>query len=339
MPRIAVAILVVVTIGGAIAINTARYPVVWEMVSPTTRSVAPTPSLPEAAPAPVARESQEMDLSEVAPPPIRRGIPSRGDLTVGLPDAAGSELGEFGLTESRDDEYRSSGLTSGVDSMRLVSDPSSQPLPDAVNLEPREATRQEPRRHEPRRHESSLTSEGSAGLDSTAQGGMGWTVDRLSPIVASSDNMRRQRAVPSPAAPIVFGAAAYSGAAVGLGPRHDVSSSSAAPENHYSEKWPARVSPILKYAAQPAAAKDESDDWRADRPLVPIVRSGEDSSLETSSARANDDSALSNASTSESGSSAIRRLPGVPKSDETTPWIMPPRSADSPIPIYPRTGK
>ncbi|HBO44001.1 MAG TPA: hypothetical protein DD670_08725 [Planctomycetaceae bacterium] len=328
MPRIAVAILVVVTIGGAIAINTARYPVVWEMVAPTPRSVAPTPALPEAATLPVVREPEEVDLSEVAPPSVRRRMPIKESLAVGSPDAAGSGFGAFDSTESGDDEYRLPERTSGADSMRLVSDPSKQGSPDAVNLEQRDATRMEPGRNE-----AASTSADSSRLDSARPSGMGGAVDRSPPVGAALNNTPRQPAVASPAAPIVFGAAATPGRPP------DGSSSATAMENHYSERWPAQVSPILKYAAQPAAEKDESNDWRADRPLVPIVRSEDGSSSGKSSATADGSPVSPKNSSSESGSATVRRLPGVPMRDETTPWIMPPRSADNPIPTYPSTRK
>ena len=67
MPRIAVALMVVGTIGVSIGINTARFPVVWEMVGGSSTEAPPKDAAPAPVPS-VSRPPEPVDLSDVAPP-------------------------------------------------------------------------------------------------------------------------------------------------------------------------------------------------------------------------------------------------------------------------------
>jgi hypothetical protein len=112
MPRIAMAVAVVVTVGLSIGINIARFPAVWEMVnSPGVASASP----PIASPSASFEPGSAADLSRMAPP---------GSLGAPPLDAAGpirvAESAPIATEDKSDKPGSSEPLPQGVPA-RLVS--------------------------------------------------------------------------------------------------------------------------------------------------------------------------------------------------------------------------
>ena len=311
MPRIAVAVLVVATIGGAIGINTVRYPIVWEMVNASRTKTVDEIDLPEPA-VTGSREPQTVDLSEVAPPPLGRDA-TREQGAAELPEPTSLDSAELDAPARR-----LSRTSSAEDSMHLVSDRSTEKISTTTGLAQGKTARQEFNDHGEGTRSTDLPSRTvpSPGRAETA-------VDPSISERFGSHEIERQRTPASPTAPIVFGPISRGDAAIESPSRRNVSRLSRPSPQANSQKWPAQVSPILKYAAQPSV-ENPATASTDERRLVPVVQRDDEPSADTSF---------------DGDSMAVSRLPGVPTSDDTASWAMSPRSADSPIPVYPATGR
>ncbi len=313
MPRIAVAIMVIVTVGISIGINTARFPVVWEMVS--THHVKPLPK--ELAPAPmpsVSCPAEAVDLSSFAPPATND---SSSDMRapIRVPQSPTPEA-----PDSEGNDVQSAYPFPGSDPTHLV----SEPLADV------------------RRQPGGLETGTSGPLEPTTDGpdyaGMdhGQNPDEPPAESSSSENASSERPLHQTPAPIVFGLPARAPSNATL----NISAANATGPNHGAARpaatgavllpagpttWPARMVPSLKFAAKPPIADVGLHDWRTERPLVPIVwpDQGRSATVSTPGALA----------------SSIERLPKVEPTDQAAPWKELRRLPASPIPIYPSTGQ
>jgi len=304
MPRIAVAVMVVLTIGVSIGINVARFPVVWDMVNHSPKGVLPQEPLP--MPVPPAVPSQEVvDLGDFSPPTALGSSSRTGAEGRATPSP------RSGPTASRSAERSASSPSSaGGSSMHLVSEPRSGtagPLNDTL---------------------------ARAGSDGGAVGRESSMADSAAVGLFPGDTLARD-AVPKTARPITFGpltaatpigrgsgGAGWTAPAAGSAEGKSVTAPVDCPE---ATTWPAQLAPTLKLGAKPLLGNGEFDEWREEEPMVPIHRPN------GVTARA--------ASTRDSPASSVERLPRILPSDVTTPWSEYDRRPEISKAIYPSTGQ
>jgi len=304
MPRIAVAVMVVVTMGVCIGINTVRFPVVWEMINTPRAANAPRVQAatqePVTAPTPAPpRGTRAIDLSDMAPPMIHGDLPEAQGLmrTLGSPEPDVLDGGN---------DTQSAYPSSGGNSMHFVSEPSAKMArprdgPDTSAGRDLAVTNNAP--------SSEIPSPGT--LPHGSGPSHDTPVDTAAPIVFGPGPAERNDSS-SDAAVTRPPGTSNTGAGAGADTLPEASAE--------STPWPAQMSPILKFAAKPRIPGGELGDWRAERPLVPIDWPDDKPSPTSSSW------------------SLVERLPEVEPTEQIAPWARFNRPPDSPIPIYPSTG-
>jgi hypothetical protein len=314
MPRIAVAILVVAAIGGGIAVNTAKFPAVWRMMDGSRAPAASKSS--EAVLVPTEAKvspSEPIDLGAVAPPAIDDQRPDARD-PIAVPVSSSSQAAAEG------DGWGANDSSAGGGAMHVVAEPPHGAGGSASGGEVGGAT----------------PTDDSRGMESM-----------LSNAPAQSPGVEGTRgAAPSPATPIVFGPGpSYRGNATrttgtlrapgaGASPGPTTTSgmrgaaSGSAIGFDASTTWPAQMSPTLKFTRKPAlpeAPPSEPDATGDERPLVPVVWPDRKRPSEKAKSTA-------------VSSSVVERLPPV-EPPAAIPGKGPRPPAETPIPIYPSTGK
>lgn len=255
MPRIAVAILVVVTIGACIGINVVRYPVVWEMVGrPPHRMVAPQTQTP-APTQPRIVPQEVVDLRAYAPPMVHASsAPPNEPSDAADPPGSNAARPQGDAIESPTDS------TAGGGTMHFISESARDRDPMAGGA---------------------ATGESRPPSD--------WA-DSSAPALLPTDATATD-AVAGAARPIAFGPA--TGASVSSQPdRVGASAPAAAGEGRLpgfspegdadATPWPAQLAPTLKLGAKPAIGDDAPSDVR-DEPMVPILRPKQAESTASSS--------------------------------------------------------
>lgn len=303
MPRIAVAIMVVLMIGVSIGLNTAQFPVVRKMLNRSASNAASQ----TASPAPLAAEPvessrQDVDLSQFAPPTIQA---ASSDVPA-LPES----------TPSPTSETNGSGTTD----LHTSVNPSSDASPDggAMHL-----VSQRP----PIDGQSNNVSQ-SLGTSSILLGEEQDAAREPAPGLLPGDPGAAGPLFPEPARPIAFGPAPTPiDSTLPAGRFSPRNVENAAPfDASESTTWPAETAPTLKLAAKPVIdAGGDDGDWREQRPLVPLRPPS-------------DQTAATTVSTSRSGLS-LERLPEVLATEPSPPWKDLVRSREISEVIYPSTGK
>jgi len=307
MPRIAVAVMVVVTIGVSIGINIARFPVVWDMVSQPHRKAAPQqPAQPLPAPAMAAPRSEEVvDLGDFSPPPIHASSPERDAQA----DVSQSPLSNPTAPQGSD-EQPSSPSPDDAGPVHLVSQPTTDTGTSSDDTPV------------PPRPESGTGGSEPITADSSPPG----------PLPATASPEGRPIEI---ASPIVFGPVASAAptaiALGGAGMNPVVASGMAAgvgmapAGGSGSTTWPAQVAPSLKLAARPLISDEEAAKWQEDRALAPIHRPGQ--------------RPAGGASLPGVGTSGVERLPRVLSSGPKPRWSSTDHRPEILNAIYPSTGK
>ncbi|MBN1590162.1 MAG: hypothetical protein JW888_11650 [Pirellulales bacterium] len=304
MPRIVVAIMVVVTIGASIAINTARFPVVWKMVGAPSEGVSTRRTVPSPAAAPpVSREPAPVDLSDVAPPPIRGDVSDYDVDTTRVP-----QLPLPDAPTPRDDNVESAYPSPDSHSMYLVSEPSGDAARRAENVD--QQTGPNPAWMDERRDTDESVSDN-----------------------ASHRGQAPKTAVANMAPPISFGPATGASSntvAAQLATnrrwasRESLGVGTSSIDSNEPTTWPAQMAPILKFGNKPLIAGGDAGDAQAERPLVPIDWPDDKPAADPRP---------------EPPLLSVERLPKVVPTEKAAPWDEPRRLPDSIIPIYPSTGK
>ncbi|MBN2216931.1 MAG: hypothetical protein JW719_06110 [Pirellulales bacterium] len=301
MPRIAVAIMVVLTIGVSIGVNTAQFPVVRKMLNRSAGNAASqAASRAPLAAEPAESSREDVDLSQFAPPTIQAASSDVPTLPEATPSPT-SETNGSGTADLHTSVNPSSDASPGGGAMHLVS---QQPPIDGQSIVSK-----------------------SLGTSSVLLGEEQDAARGPAPGFLAGDPGAAGALFPEPARPIAFGPAATPiGSTLPAGRFSSRNVENAAPyDASESTTWPAEMAPTLKLAAKPVIAGGDDGDWREQRPLVPLRRPS-------------DQVSATPVSTSRSGLS-IERLPEVLATEPAPPWKDLVRSREISEAIYPSTGQ
>ncbi|HLA85120.1 MAG TPA: hypothetical protein VJL29_10020 [Thermoguttaceae bacterium] len=246
MPRIAVAVMVVVIMGVSIGINIARFPIVWTMVNHAPKKVAAEEPTPPVMPA--VRTPKEVDLSQFTPPRpqnIQNNASGGHESLLANESAAGS-------TGALPPEVPSAvGVPTG-DTMHLISERSDE-------------QGRQPDRSETPVGSGSVSGNAASAAESAASGAVGFSPGGEPSAVGAAEIAPPIVFGPMPATPIgpVSADPAGRGGVMGFGARPGLGlpdASSAA-----STTWPAEAAPTLKLGARPLFAEQAQPTERSDQ--------------------------------------------------------------------------
>ncbi|MEA1952023.1 MAG: hypothetical protein U9N87_11600, partial [Planctomycetota bacterium] len=124
-------------------------------------------------------------------------------------------------------------------------------------------------------------------------------------------------------------------------PETSPSSDSTIPPSNSDNKWPAEMSPKMKYAAKPPLL-ESSQQWDTERPVVPVARPNADK--QTDAARPDSGDSSKNEPENRSDTlgrddkdAVVRRLPKVDTKRRPIRMSIEGKYSQKPIPVYPST--